>query len=110
MSSDTLLGRQRPIAAKVFASVALAIASLPLFYVVGAAYWQGPTFRDLLAGLGAPLPKATTLFLASFRWWALFLVLFTVIAVDILRRPRISVPYLLLAALGTVTTAIVLHT
>lgn len=111
MTSDSVAGKQghaRQVLRSV-ASIVLAIAGLLLLYVVGAAYWHGPTFRDLLAGLGAPLPAKTALFLASFRWWALLLLLFGAFAIDILRRPKVSLVYLLLVAIGTVVTAILLH-
>lgn len=111
MTSDSVAGKQSHArqVLRIVASVVLAVACLPLLYVVGAAYWHGPTFRDLLAGIGAPLPAATALFLASFRWWALLLLLFGALAIDILRSPKVSLAYLLLVAIGTVVTAIMLH-
>jgi sulfite exporter TauE/SafE len=30
-----------------------------------------PKFQELYAGFGAPLPMATTLLLATFRWWGM---------------------------------------
>ena len=77
--------------------------------MLGLTYWHARTFVRLLNGLAAPLPALTRLFVATYQWWWLLLAIFTILAVDILRRPRPSLLYAFLVSAGTVLVAVALY-
>ncbi len=78
------------ISVQVNASILLAFTFLWQAWVVFHSYRKGPLLREIMEGLGADLPLITTSYLAIYRFFFLMPIVTLVMAVAVLKMPRVS--------------------
>jgi hypothetical protein len=87
-------------------SMILACAAIAWqIYAVLAAFRRAPILRDLLEGLGAVPPNLTRVFLATYPYWPIVPVAFTVLVFRARNRERVP----LAITIGAIALALVLH-
>jgi hypothetical protein len=77
-------------------------------YVVVSAFRRAPDFQKLFTGLGGPLPAVTRFLFATYPWWWLIPVFFTILSIDVVRQRDPPLRYFAVVTGSAILTGFVL--